>query len=103
MIYYKLDTKLTGTALDKMQETIPPLMEFITNLVDSHDTVEDIISDMKENLPYNTSNWIEHDWVPEYEVHLHLNRSGSFGCHAIFDFKDVVRDIRDMKIKKLLE
>jgi hypothetical protein len=55
---------------------------------------------MKENLPYNTSNWIEHDWVPEYEVHLHLNRSGSFGCHAIFDFKDVVRD---MKIKKLLE
>jgi hypothetical protein len=100
MIYYKLDTKLTGKALDKMQETIPPLMEFITNLVDSHDTIEDIISDMKENLPYNTSNWLENDWVPEYEVHLHLSRSSSFGCHAIFDFKDV---IRDMKIKKLLD
>jgi hypothetical protein len=100
MIYYKLDTKLTGKALDKMQENIPPLMEFITNLVDSHDTVEDIISDMKENLPYNTSNWLDNNWVPEYEVHLHLNRSGLFGCHAIFDFKDVVRD---MKIKKLLE
>jgi hypothetical protein len=100
MIYYKLDTKLTGKALDKMQETIPPLMEFITNLVESHDTVEDIISDMQETLPYNTSNWIENNWVPEYEVHLHLNRSGTFPCHAIFDFKDV---IRDMKIKKILE
>jgi hypothetical protein len=96
MIYYKLDTKLTGKALDKMQETIPPLMEFITNLVESHDTVEDIISDMKENLPYNTSNWIENNWVPEYEVHLYI----SDPCHAIFNFKDV---IRDMKIKKLLE
>ena len=100
MIYYKLDTKLTGKALDKMQETIPPLMEFITNLVDSHDTVEDIISDMKENLPYSISNWLENERIPEYEVHLHLSRSGLFGCHAIFDFKDV---IRDMKIKKLLE
>jgi hypothetical protein len=100
MIYYKLDTKLTGKALDKMQETIPPLMEFITNLVDSHDTFEDIISDMKENLPYKTSNWLKNDWVPEYEVHLHLNRSGLFPCNAIFGFKDV---IRDKKIKKLLE
>ena len=100
MIYYKLDTKLTGKALDKMQETIPPLMEFITNLVESHDTVEDIISDMQETLPYDTSNWIENNWVPEYEVHLHLNRSGTFPCHAIFNFKDV---IRDMKIKKVLE
>ena len=100
MIYYKLDTKLTGKALDKMQETIPPLMEFITNLVESHDSIEEILSDMKETLPYNTSNWLEHNWVPEYEVHLHLSRSGIFPCHAIFNFKDV---IRDMKIKKILE
>lgn len=99
MIYYKLDTKLTGKALDKMQETIPPLMEFITNLVDSQDSIENIISELKEKAPYSISNWIEDSWIPEYEVHLHLSR-GLFPCHAILNFKDVVRD---MKIKKVLE
>lgn len=100
MIYYKLYTKLTGKALDKMQETIPPLMDFITHLVDSQESIESIISEIKEKVPYDISNWIEDSWIPEYEVHLHLSRSVLFPCHAIFNFKDV---IRDMKIKKVLE
>ena len=93
MIYYKLETNLKGKALDKMQETIPPIMQYASNIIEQYSTVEDIINGMKE-LPYETSNWIDHQWVPEFEVHIHLSRSSSFGCRAVFDFKDVIRDIK---------
>lgn len=101
MIYYKLDTKLTGKSLDKMQETIPPLIQLITDIVDSNETVESIIHELKEQLPYPVSNWMD-DWyvTNEYEVHIHLSRSSMFPTSVILNFKDV---IRNLKIKEILK
>lgn len=100
MIYYRLETKLKGRALDKMMESIPPIIQYASNIIEQYSTVEDIINEMKELLPYNITNWMEHKWIPEFEVNIHINTSSNFGVHVIFDFRDVIRDI---KIKKILE
>ncbi len=101
MIYYKLETKLTGKSLSKMIETIPPLIQLITNIVEENEAVETIINEMKKQLPYSVSNWLEDWWITnQYEVRINLQSSVLFQTIIILDFKDV---IRDLKIKEVLK
>ena len=101
MIYYKLETKLTGKALLKMEDSIPPLIQHMTDLVDECDSIDNLL-DKVNDLPFNTLTWINSESVPEYEVWILLSRSSMnlYQTKAIFDMRDLVRDF---KIKKLFE
>ena len=103
MIYYKLETNLKGKSLTKMQETIPPLIELITEIIEEASSIDDAIKSI-ECLSFKVSSWkiprSKAYLIPENELWLWLSNTSSTHCKVIFNMKDAVRDF---KIKNLLE
>jgi len=96
MIYYKLETELSGKALLKMQESIPPLIERITYIMESVNSTDEFISESEE-ISYRVVEWKKSKSnLPEFQVEIDISKL----CTIILNIKDIDRD---MKIRKLLE
>ena len=96
MIYYRLETELIGKALLKMQESIPPLIEKITDIMESVNSTDEFISELEE-LSYRVIEWkTSKSNLPEFQVEIDVSSL----CTIILNVKDIERD---MKIRKILE
>ena len=96
MIYYRLETELIGKALLKMQESIPPLIEKITDIMESVNSTDEFISELEE-LSYRVIEWkTSKSNLPEFQVEIDISSL----CTIILNVKDIERD---MKIRKILE
>lgn len=96
MIYYRLETELSGKALLKMQESIPPLIEKITDVMESVNSTDEFISELEE-LSYRVIEWkTSKSNLPEFQVEIDVSSL----CTIILNVKDIERD---MKIRKILE
>ena len=96
MIYYILETELSGKNLLKMQESIPPLIEKITDIMESVNSTDEFISELEE-LSYRVIEWkTSKSNLPEFQVEIDISSL----CTIILNVKDIERD---MKIRKILE
>ena len=96
MIYYILETELSGKNLLKMQESIPPLIEKITDIMESVNSTDEFISELEE-LSYRVIEWkTSKSNLPEFQVEIDVSSL----CTIILNVKDIERD---MKIRKILE
>ena len=96
MIYYRLETELSGKPLLKMQESIPPLIEKITDVMESVNSTDEFISELEE-LSYRVIEWkTSKSNLPEFQVEIDVSSL----CTIILNVKDIERD---MKIRKILE
>lgn len=96
MIYYKLETELKGCALQKMEESIPPLIQKITEIIELCNSEEEITEKLEEEIPFRMINWkTSFSNLPEYQIEFDASKY----CTIIINIKDV---IREFKIRKIL-
>jgi superfamily I DNA and RNA helicase len=100
MISYRLESNLNEWALNKMEETIHPLVALITDFVEESNSIDELISLIIENVPFNVSTWLKQDYVPENEIWKWLSNTGSSNCKMVIEVKSIYRDYQ---LKKILE
>ena len=93
-MYYTIDSKLKGEALNKMVESIPPLINTISDIEESSDSIQDFISKI-DSLPFPSTNWLTSDYLKEFEIKISPSNSFSF----LISIKGFVRNLT---IDKLL-
>jgi len=110
MIRYELKSQLSGKELKKMEESIQPLIQLITKISNENETIEEIVKELKEKIPYPIATWEKNsEWIKkDYEVQIQITSKDKF----IFGFQMMFRTtiifnlqeiVRDLKLKELLE
>jgi len=93
-MFYTIDTKLKGDPLNKMIESIPPIIRTISDISESSNSIEEFIMKM-DYLPFSSINWINSSSLEEYDIIIVTSN--------YFSFKINIKGfIRNLKIDKLL-
>jgi hypothetical protein len=100
MISYKLESNLSPSALQVMEESIPPLLVILTDIVEESSSVEEVIMLTQIRVPFTVNFWLRDDYVPENEIWIRLSNTGAASCKMVIDAKSIYRDYQ---LKKLLE
>ena len=93
-MFYTIDTKLKGDPLNKMIESIPPIIRTISDISESSNSIEEFIMKM-DYLPFSSINWLTSDYLKEFEIKISPSNSFSF----LISIKGFVRNLT---IDKLL-
>ena len=92
---YQIESTLDDRAMEKMQENISKLIEYITEHACHVEEINQVV-DVFRYLPFQTYNWIDHHTMDEFDVSVCLSNK----CKIIFNIKDVDRDIKINNILK---
>ena len=104
MISYRLDTNLNQKALQKMEETIPPLVGLLTDILLQSNSLDELLLSIKENCPFDVHTWIEATHIPTNEVWIYLSASSIINCRMVLDLTGFITSLnRENQLKKLLE
>lgn len=101
MIQYRLDHDLNQMALLKLEESIYPLVNLINDFVEESNSIEEVLSKIEEDIPFEIMTWLRHGYVvPTNEIWIRLINQVSAHCTMIVEVKSIYRDYQ---LKRILE
>jgi hypothetical protein len=103
MISYTLQHNLNKNAIKVLRESIPPLVNFMTKLMEEDCGIDDFLFKIRET-GYTVIDWMNSQSVNKNEVWIYLINSSSCSCKMVLDLSGyILQRERDYKIRKIFD
>jgi len=103
MISYTLQHNLNKNAIKVLRESIPPLVDFMTKLMEEDCGIDDFLFKIRET-GYTVIDWMNSQSVNKNEVWIYLINSSSANCIMVLDLSGyILQRERDYKIRKIFD
>ena len=103
MISYTLQHNLNSKAIKVLRESIPPLINYMTLLMEEDCGIDDFLFKTRET-GYTVIDWMNSPLLNKNEVYIYLINSSSCSCKMVLDLSGyILQRERDNKIRKLFD